>query len=144
MDAHPVRDVDRLLRVIHADVHVQAEQQLLAGDEAQRVDDLEVARPLDDPLVLPLRERVGAGGADRQAPRLGRLADPAAQVLELARRLARVAADVRGDLEHGLHQLGLDPPSVSPGTASIISSIAETRSIDSPSTIISSSSTPSV
>ncbi len=43
MDAHPVRDMDRLLRVVDPNVHVHAEDQLLAGDEAQRRDEVAVA-----------------------------------------------------------------------------------------------------
>ena len=62
MHPHPVRDVDRLVGIVDADVHVQPEQELLPHDEAERVEDLVVALVLDDPLVLPLRERVGAGG----------------------------------------------------------------------------------
>ena len=143
--AHPVGDVDRLLGVVDADVHVQAEQQLLPGDEAKRVDDLEVARPLDDALLLPLGERVGRRGGDREPLRLGGLAHAPPQVLELARR-------PRPTLRQTLVAIsstdcissGLTSPSVSLGTASIISSIAETSSIDSASTIISSSSTPRV
>ena len=85
-DVHPhaVRDVDRLLGVVDADVHVQAEQQLLARDEPQHVDDLAVAVALHDALVLPVRERVGRRGADREALRLGGLAHAPAQLLELA------------------------------------------------------------
>jgi hypothetical protein len=60
MHAHAVGDVDRLVRVVDADVYVHAEDQLLARDEAQRRDELAVARAGDDPLVLPHRERMGA------------------------------------------------------------------------------------
>ena len=59
MHPHAVRDVDRLVGVVDADVHVEAEQQLLARDEAEHVDDLAVAVALHDALVLPVRERVG-------------------------------------------------------------------------------------
>ena len=41
---HPVGDVDRLVGVVEPDVDVQAEDDLLAGDEAQRVDEVAVAR----------------------------------------------------------------------------------------------------
>ena len=86
---HAVRDVDRLVGVVDADVHVQAEQQLLAHDEAERVDDLAVALALHDALVLPVGKRVGRRGADRESLRLGCLAHAPAQVLELSGRLCR-------------------------------------------------------
>ena len=60
VDAHPVGDVDRLVGVVDADVDVHAEDELLARDEAQRGDEVAVARARDDPLVLPHRERVRA------------------------------------------------------------------------------------
>ena len=66
MDAHPVGDVDRLLGVVDPDVDVQPEDELLARDEAQRADEVAVARARDDALVLPHRERVRARRADRQ------------------------------------------------------------------------------
>ena len=65
MHAHPVGDVDRLVGVVDPDVDVQAEDDLLARDEAQPVDQVAVARARGDPLVLPQRERMRAGGADR-------------------------------------------------------------------------------
>ena len=86
-----------------------AEDDLLARDEAQRVDQLAVARPRDDPLVLPERERMRAGRADRTGPR-----SPATSrtVCRSARSCAPASARVRArrgrDLEHRLHQLGLD------------------------------------
>jgi hypothetical protein len=46
---------------------VDAEDDLLASHELKAGDQIPVARPRDDALVLPERERVGAGGADRQS-----------------------------------------------------------------------------
>ena len=57
------------------DVHVQPEDDLLARDEAQLVDEVAVARRGGDPLVLPARERVRAGRADRQAVLVGDVAN---------------------------------------------------------------------
>jgi hypothetical protein len=51
---------------------------------------------------------VGAGGADRKAPRLGHLLNGGPQGAQLKLHLARVGAGRRGDLAHGLHQLRLD------------------------------------
>jgi hypothetical protein len=89
-------------------VHVLAEDQLLAGDEAQRGDQVAVARAGHDPLVLPHRERVGAGRRDREPLRVRGLLDDAPQVAQLGARLARVPARRGRDLEDRLHQLGLD------------------------------------
>ena len=52
MHPHPVGDVDRLVGVVDPDVHVQAEDDLLARDEPQRLDEFAVARRGGDPLVL--------------------------------------------------------------------------------------------
>src|SRR3954469_7959397 len=108
VDAHPVGDVDGLVGVVHPDVHVQPEDDLLAGHEAQRVDEVAVARAAGDPLVLPERERVRAGRADREVAAAGDLRDPAAQPAQLGARLAGVLARLRRDLEHRFVELGLD------------------------------------
>ena len=79
MHAHAVGDMDRLVRVVQADVHVLAEDDLLARDEAQRADQVAIARARDDPLVLPHRERVRPGRADHQVAARSRLVDLPAQ-----------------------------------------------------------------
>jgi hypothetical protein len=56
----------RLVGVVDADVHVHAEDQLLARDEAQRRDKLAVPGPRDYALVLPHGERVRPRRADRK------------------------------------------------------------------------------
>ena len=109
VDAHPVGDVDRLLGVVDADVDVHPEDELLPRDEAQRVDEVVVARAAHDALVLPHRERVRARPSRSPAPCACAVgADPPAQRAQLVAGLARVRARVRGDLEHRLHELGLD------------------------------------
>ena len=90
--AHPVGHVDGLVGVVHAHVHVDAEDDLLARHELEARDQVAVARPRDDPLVLPERERVRAGGADRQAVLLGHLVHRPPQGAQLGARLDGVAA----------------------------------------------------
>jgi hypothetical protein len=108
--AHAVGHVDGLVGVVEADVDVQPEDQLLACDEAQRRDQLAVARAGDDALVLPHGERVGAGRADRQPAVLGGVTHLTAEVAQLHARFGGVGARLGGDLQHRLHKLGLDLP----------------------------------
>ena len=138
----PLADVDRLVRIVDGDMHVHPEDQLLAGDEPQRGDQIPVARPRDDPLVLPHRERMGAGRADRQPLGGRRPRDLAAQRAQLLAGLRGVLARIGRDLQHRLHQLRLD---LADGRrARSIASIALTSSSESASRIISSSSMPIV
>jgi hypothetical protein len=102
--------MDRLVGIVDAHVDMHPEDQLLARDEAQRGDQVAVARPSGDSLVLPEREGVRAGRADRQPALGGPLAHLAAQRAELGAGLGGVGARIGGDLEHRLHELGLDLP----------------------------------
>jgi hypothetical protein len=106
--AHPVADVDRLLRVVHAHVDVQPVDDLLARDEAQRGDQLAVAGVGGDALLLPQGGRMRAGGADREAPRRCRVGHLAAQPAQVPAGLGDVLARRCRDLQHRLQQLGLD------------------------------------
>ena len=90
MDPHAVGHVDGLVGVVDGDVHVHAEDELLARHEAQGGDQLAVARARDDPLVLPHRERVGARRADGQAAPGGGAAHLSAQPAQLLARLRGV------------------------------------------------------
>ena len=108
MHAHAVGHVDRLVGVVEPDVHVDAEDDLLARHELEARDQLAVARARDDALVLPERERVRARRADREPALVGHLLHEPAQRAQLVAGLARVAARLGGDLADRLHQLGLD------------------------------------
>ncbi len=108
MDAHPVGDVDRLVRTVDPDMNVQTEQQLLTGDEAQRRHEVAVAVASDDPLVLPHRERVGARRADPQPALTRDLDHLRTQRPQLPRRFGHVHTRIGADLEHRLHQLRFD------------------------------------
>ncbi len=61
-----------------------------------------------DPLALEERERMRPGRADAQPPGAGDLADVAAQLPQLDLHVGGRVADRRRDLEHRLHQLGVD------------------------------------
>jgi hypothetical protein len=108
--AHPVRHVDGLVGIVHAHVHVDAEDDLLARHELEPRDQVAIARARHDPLVLPQRKGVRPGGADREPVLMSHLIHRAPERAELRARLGRRPHGGRGDLAHALHQLGLDLP----------------------------------
>ena len=108
MGEEAVDDLDRLLGVVDGDVHVHAEDQLAPGDVLELVDEVPVAVAGGDPLPLEEAERVRPRRADAQALLASDLAHVGAQLQELALDVAGGAADRRRDLQHRLHQLGVD------------------------------------
>ena len=104
----PVHDLDRLLGLVDGDVDVQPEDQLAPRDVLELVDEMPVAVASSDALALEQRERVRPGRADAHALLGGDAGHVGAQLAQLVVDLGRRAADRRGDLEHGLHQLGVD------------------------------------
>ena len=109
MGHQAVHDLDRLLGVVHGDVDVQAEDQLAPCDVLELVDEVPVAVARSDALALEQRERVRPGRADAHALLGGEAGHVCPQLAQLAVDLRRRAADRRRDLEHGLHQLRVDP-----------------------------------
>ena len=107
--AERIRDPDRLVAGAHADVDVEAEDQLALGDPLHLLEQADVARRVGDVLVLVARERVRARGGDQRPALGGRVAEPGAKLARLLDRLGRVAADARRHLEHRLEELRLDP-----------------------------------
>ena len=110
MGEEPVDDLDRLLRVVDGDVHVHPEDELAPRDVLHLVDESVVAILRGDPLALEEAERVRAGRADARVSLPAR--DPAhvaAERRQPAHDVARVVAHRRRDLEHRLHELGVDP-----------------------------------
>ena len=89
------------------DVH--AEDQLAPRDVLHLVDELPVAVLGGDPLALEEAERMRAGGGEAAALLARDLGDVGAQLAQAGVDLGRIAADGRRDLEHRLHQLGVDP-----------------------------------
>src|SRR5205085_11704819 len=109
VEEQAVDDLDRLLRVVHRDVDVHAEDELAARHVLHLVDEVPVAVARGDPLALEERERVCPGRADAHPPLARELADVTAELPELGLDVGGGAADRSRDLEHRLHQLGVDP-----------------------------------
>ena len=108
VDEQRADHVDRLVRVVHGDVDVAAEDELAAGDVLELVDEVAVAVARGDALPLEEAERVRAGRSHAQVVARGRLGDVRAQPAQLAVDVGRGLADRRRDLEDGLHQLRAD------------------------------------
>jgi hypothetical protein len=90
-------------------VDVHAEDQLAARDVLKLVDEVAVAVAGGDPLPLEEAEGVGTRRPDAEA---GLRRDPGhvgTELQQFALDVAGIPADRRRDLEHRLHQLGVDP-----------------------------------
>ena len=145
MADEPVHDLDRLLRVVDRDVDVHAEDQLAARDVLKLVDERAVAVLRRDALPLEERERMRAGRADAQAAVRARPRRRSRAGAAAARRRRRPCGRRRRDLEHRLHQLGVDPRlERCPATPATTVSMCWTRSKVLPSRSMNSSTTPSV
>ena len=96
--AERARDRDRAVGAPDADVGVEAEGVVLPDDVAEDLVVAAVVRRVDDPLVLPVRPRVRAGGAEREAERLD----------ERDRAASRRSAIVAGTSAKRLDPAGLD------------------------------------
>ena len=107
--ARVVHQLDRGLAVFHADVHVQAEDQVGPRHQLQVFDDVLVAVVSVDLLHPPVGKRMGRGRSQPQAVLLGQRDHVAAQLLDFFLGVLDVAADRGSDLDHGLVHLRLDP-----------------------------------
>jgi hypothetical protein len=103
-----VDDLDRLLGIIHGDMDVEPEDQLAPRDVLHLVDEVPVPVPGGDALALEEAERVRPGRAVAQALLARDRSDVRPQVAERAVDVRRRPAHGRRDLEHRLHQLGID------------------------------------
>jgi hypothetical protein len=103
-----VQELDRAGAIGDGDVDVQPEDQERARQLLELLDDVLVALAGGENLVLPLRERVGAGRGDAQPDALGALGELAADMNDLVLELVDVAADLRADLDDRLVELALD------------------------------------
>ncbi len=105
---HRVHDADGGFAVFDADVDVQAEDEVGAGDELQVLDYLVIARVGINLLRAPVGEGMGGAGDQLEAVLAGELDHLAAQVVDVVAGLLNVAADSRADFDDGGVHLGLD------------------------------------
>jgi hypothetical protein len=104
----PVHDLDRLVGVVDRDVDVHPEDQLPPRDVLELVDQRVVPVRRRDPLPLEEAVRMRPGRPHPQAVLSAHVPDVAPKRRELAHHVSCRRADRRGDLEDGLHQLGVD------------------------------------
>ena len=105
----PVHDLDRLVGIVDRHVDVHPEDQLAPCHVLELVDERVVAVLRRDPLPLEEAEGVGARRADAKALAPRHVADVPAQLGQLAHHVPGRVAHGRRDLEHGLHQLCVEP-----------------------------------
>ena len=106
--ARGVLELDGGLAVGHADVDVQAEDEVGAGDLLEIVQHALVALAGGDLLVNPVGKRVRAGGGDAEAGLFRQAGQVAAEAGDGAARAGDVVADLGADLDDRLVQLGPD------------------------------------
>ena len=106
--AQGVHDADGGFAVLDADVDVQAEDEVGAGDELQVFDDLGVAGVGVDLLDAPVGEGMGGAGDEDEAVLFGEGDHIAAEVEEIFLSVLDGLADAGADLDDGLVHLGLD------------------------------------
>ena len=107
--AQGVHDADGGFAVFDADVDVEAEDEVGAGDELEVFDDLGVAGVGVDLLDAPVGEGVSGACDEDEVVLFGEGDHVAAEVEEVLLGDLDVAADAGADLDDGLVHLGLDP-----------------------------------
>ena len=136
----PVHDVDRLVPVGEPDVRLRPADQLLAGQLLVVVEHPVEPGRVGDLLDPEVGDRRGAGRDDPQTAFTGQLGQPLPPGPQLGAELDEVGAHVRGVLDQGLVELGLELPV----PASTISAPRGTSAVVAASTRKNSSSTPMV
>ena len=106
--AQGVHDADGGFAVFDADVDVEAEDEVGAGDELEVFDDLGVAGIGVDLLDAPVGEGMGCAGDEDEAVLFREGDHVAAEVEEVFLGYVNVAADAGADLDDGLMHLGFD------------------------------------
>ena len=108
MHLQSVHDRDRLVGAVDCGMHVHAEDQLAARDVLQLVDERAVAVLGGDALTLEEAEGVRTRRGETAALLAGDLGDVRAQRTQVVGHLGGRMAHRSRDLEHRLHQLGID------------------------------------
>jgi hypothetical protein len=103
--AKHVADGDRPVGAVDRDVDVEPERVVAPDDVAQDLVVAAVVRRVDDPLLLPGAPRVGTGGSEGNAQRLGEPKELRAPLGEPGGRLLEVVATPGTDLDLGRDQL---------------------------------------
>src|SRR5438445_4043969 len=106
--ARLVQGLDPPLGVGDRHVDVEPEDNQRADDVLQLLFEHLVALVVGYLLLVPTRERMGAGAGYAQAGRPEQVGQRLAHLTELLARLVHVLADGRANLDHGLHHLALD------------------------------------
>ncbi len=104
-----VHQLDRGLAVLHANVHVQAENQVGPRHQLQIFDNVLVADVLRDLLHAPVGKGMSRRRSQPQAIFPGQSDHVAAQLLYFFLGVLNIAADRGSDLHHRLVHLSLDP-----------------------------------
>src|SRR5215470_11421508 len=94
-----VHDMDRGFWILYTDVNVQAEDKVGTRHLLHVFDDEEITLVGIDFLVTPIRERMGAGGGNRQTVLCGEPDDVAAKFLHLFLGLFHGVADSSANLD---------------------------------------------
>jgi len=103
-----IHDVDGGFAVFDADVDMEAEDEVGAGDGLHVLDDGGVAFVGVDFLFAPVGEGVCGGGGDAEAVVFGEADDAGAEFAEVGFGFLDVAADTGADFDDGLVHFGLD------------------------------------
>ena len=106
--AHRIHDADGGFAVFDADVDMEAEDEVGAGDELEVFDDLVVARVGIDLLGAPVGEGMRGAGDEFELVFAGELDHFAAEFVDVFAGLVDVAADAGADFDDGGVHLGLD------------------------------------
>ncbi len=106
--AHRIHDADGGFAIFDADVDVQAEDEVGAGDELEIFDHLVIARVGIDLLRAPVGEGMRGSGDEFEVVFARELDHFAAELVDVFAGFIDVAADAGADFDNGGMHLGLD------------------------------------
>ena len=127
----PVADLDRAVAALDADVDLQRERVVAPRDVLQAVLHAPVVLGVDDVLLAVVRQRVRAGGGERDAVGVGEREQPPARLALELQRVLDVLAAAGADLDLGGDQLAGDRDRRAPGPSAASARIASKRGTSS-------------